>query len=437
MIKKKIATECVLKPARVSDRSLSGLLLILLGGLSLQSATAESRFEAPDSFETVVRRQQGRMDATGLRWRTMRIYPQIEALWQSNDNLYETRENQISDVILAVRPSIAVRRFDERSVQTLSVYGVAKRLREEKTEDVEEYGARINSSFNFSDYFKTRFGAALDSRHEERNSPDSAAGLIPVPVKTLRVQGGAEWELGRAGLSAAAQYRKVDYDDVPASGGIINHDDRDRSEFSGEIKIGIGRNRGLQAVLYAGLDTRRYDTEVDDAGFRRDSDGYRIAVGGQFNHLNKFFLEGLIGLIDRSYDDPRLNEIDEPWTRIRVVWNISGLTTLQASLEEEIYETTLLGAAGVTSSRYGLRIDHELRRNLLIQLYGFWHDDQYLQLNRDDRTRGAGLSIEYQMNRHLIVYCGWTTTDRNSSATDILGASYDVNLFSVGITGRF
>jgi uncharacterized protein (PEP-CTERM system associated) len=84
-------------------------------------------------------------------------------------------------------------------------------------------------------------------------------------------------------------------------------------------------------------------------------------------------------------------------------------------------------------SEIGLRVDHELLRNLLIGGGVRYRRDDFQDTNRVDNRIDVGPDITYFLNRNLSVGAGYTFTTRNSDDSE---REFDRNLVTLRVTAQ-
>src|SRR3546814_5981286 len=92
-----------------------------------------------------------------------------------------------------------------------------------------------------------------------------------------------------------------------------------------------------EAFLRVTYNQRDYDSNVDDAGFNRDSDGYEAVAGVALDLSGVTFGDVYAGYMSQDYDDPALQDVDGPVVGAGVTWNPTALTSarLDVSRSEE------------------------------------------------------------------------------------------------------
>jgi hypothetical protein len=209
------------------------------------------------------------------------------------------------------------------------------------------------------------------------------------------------------------------FSDVPSTGGgTIDESGRDRNQ--GELALRTSYELApLRNVYVQGsVNTRKYDNSRDASGYARSSDGYGLVVGTQYDLTGITFIDVFAGWRQQDYDDARLKTMSGWTAGAKLTWNVTRLTTVTADLTRDIEETTLAGASGYFATRTGLRADHELLRNLLLNARLGYEQDSFDGIGRDDDYYSAGLGAKYLIDRNFALSGGYTYRTRDSSAAN-------------------
>ena len=90
-------------------------------------------------------------------------------------------------------------------------------------------------------------------------------------------------------------------------------------------------------------------------------------------------------------------------------------------------------ASGYFATRIDARVDHELQRDLLLNVRAGWGQDDYRGTTRTDDYYTAGLGATYQLNRNFGISGGYTFRSRNSTVS---GGGYTDNLLMLLLEAR-
>ena len=168
--------------------------------------------------------------------------------------------------------------------------------------------------------------------------------------------------------------------------------------------------------------------------FDRDSEGYLMEVGTDFDVTAVLFGDVAIGYRLQDYDDPSFDTIGDVAGRASLTWNPTGLTTVSALITRgEVIETRQIGSAAIFETAGRVTVDHELLRNLLLQAAVYVSDDDYQDIDRSDTYVRAGFGAKYLMNRYIQLDLGYNYLSLGSNAQ---GADFTNNTIFLGALFR-
>lgn len=186
-----------------------------------------------------------------------------------------------------------------------------------------------------------------------------------------------------------------------------------------------------EAFVVGSYNNRDYDDSVDDAGIDRDSHGYEIEAGLNVDFGGLVFGEFFAGYLAQNLDDPSLNSAKGPTFGAALIWNPTGLTTVRLNVDRSLAETTVAGASVNIETNFGLSVDHELLRNLLLQLDTRLSRGHFKGVSRDDDVIILSAHANYMMNRRMNLLLGYSFEKEES---DINTQDYTRNIVRIRFT---
>ena len=162
----------------------------------------------------------------------------------------------------------------------------------------------------------------------------------------------------------------------------------------------------------------------------RDSSGWDVGVGLDFDLTHTARGHALIGYLQQDYVDPGAETIDGLAMNMWVDWFPTQLTTVTLAADRGVNDTGVGEAAGTLTTRFGVQVDHELKRNLILWVRAGWALDDYDGISREDTRTEAGVGADLKLNRLLAARASFQRFDRSSSGGDP-GFEYTEDRFSV------
>jgi len=333
-----------------------------------------------------------------------------------DDNIFATRTNQIPDAITIFSPYLGYKLDGEKLDLSIISDADIGRHADVSSEDYEDARLKIKSLYQATDTLQVLTQGLLAQEHESRNSVDDVNGLEPTVYSIARAVAAVRKKVGDSSVKVGGTFDRLDFDDVPAAGGTINNDDRDRDVATAGVRVGHWINPNKEIFAEFTYDNRDYDALMDDAGFNRDSDGVRAAAGFRKKIGGDLNVEAYLGWLYQDYDDPLLKDVSSIDFGGRLFWNAARGTTVSAFLERSIEETTLAGASSYLETGVGGSIRHWLRPDMRVDgNVGYYHDE-FQGIARNDYLYNAGLGATWYFRPHMYVGTEYKFLRRDSDS---------------------
>ncbi len=154
---------------------------------------------------------------------------------------------------------------------------------------------------------------------------------------------------------------------------------------------------------------------------KRDFNDVTVLAGLDFVEGSLWRYRLLAGYESRTFTDRRIKSIQSPVVEAQVIWNPTGLTTVTASATRHIQDSADETTVGFTETAVGLRVDHELLRNVILQANGAYLIDDYNKGQGHQELFTLGTGATWLMNRNMRLVGTYDFTQRTSSGTGNLG----------------
>lgn len=416
-------------------KSAFGLVAIVASLTAFVATIGGAKAQEPERGETVTSRSRGELDPLGVRMGSFMFFPQLSLSGVYDDNIYRADTGEESDIITVISPSMQLRSNWNNHALNFFATGDFGFYSDFDQEDYQDYSVGADGRADFTrDNFLT--GAlSYSTHHEERESPDDANGVEPTEFSLLATDVAYVHRFGRFTGSVGAGFQRYDFDDVVTSvPSTINNDDRDRDEREMFLRLGYDIVPGYEAFVRGTYVIRDYADQFDDNGFERSSTGYEVVAGAALDFTGVTTGEVFAGYRSQSPDDIAFSDITGVQYGGTIVWNVTGLTTFNFLLDRSIEETTLDGSSGYFATHAGVKVDHELLRNLLLGANVDYTRRQYEEVVRDDTDAGAGLYAKYMLNRHLYVSLDYDYARRSSNA---VGEDFTNNVYMLRLQTQY
>lgn len=354
----------------------------------------------------------------------------VGATW--SDNIFATRNDEVDDLIVTLKPSFSYtvgprdRRFVARARGELGRYG------DYGSEDYDDWQVGADGRYALTQAVTLLGGGDYQWRHEARSSPEAVGGLEPTEYEQAYLFGGLLLRRNAVSARLAATVTDYDFSDVPAAVGVLNNDDRDRTQSELGVRLGWQARPGREWFVQGAWDRREYDAPIDDYGFARDSDGLSLALG--LRHATpRLTTEVFTGAMSQDYEDSRLGEVTALDVGALVDWVAPGGLELSFRLDRSIGETTLPEAAAYVATTAALNVTASPHPRLQAGAgFNAAHYD-YRGAPRSETAAGLRTWGRYWIDPRIFVGLEHSFTQRTSSAA---GLDYDENRFMVQLGAR-
>lgn len=376
-------------------------------------------------------------DAAGIRLGAFMAYPKLTATLESNDNVYaRVSAAEQDDIFYTIVPEVRLRSNWSRHSLGGYATGLISRYNDLKSEDIETWGVGSSGRLDIDRTANFNFTADYADQNEPRTAPDTP-GTVSEPIAytstAARVAGSKEFNRLKFGGGVGAT--KLDYDDgVTSTGVIVDQDNRDRTTTVANLRADYAVSPDAALLAEAVFNKRNYRVTPPPAGpqSNRDSEGYEVLVGGSFDLTSLARGEIRLGYTSQDYD--AFAKQSGFSLHSQVEWFPSQLTTVTATANRTVEEGTALGSPGYFANVLGLRVDHELLRNVVLYGQAGYQKDAYKTIDRDDKRTTAGVGATYYVNRMIGVRAGYSYLKQNSTgAPAAQGPDYTVNRFNLSL----
>ncbi|MFZ5790034.1 MAG: outer membrane beta-barrel protein [Pseudomonadota bacterium] len=407
-------------------------LLLAQAAAPSQGATPEGGYLEVPRDQTVRERPRPEVEPLGIHVGSFFTYPSVTITEFYNDNVFATSSNKKGDFITEISPDLQVKSDWNNHALNFDVGAASGFYADNTDEDYTDYHALADGRLDITRDHQLTAGLGYRHEHLDRTSPDNIqSAKEPVTYDLYTAALGNRNQFGRFTVEINGELDRYDYSDVQAvGGGTIDYDQLDRIATTGSAKVSYEIVPDYHAYLRTTYNNQRYDGIVPTTGLDKDSQGYEAVAGMAIDLGGITRADVFAGYQQQFYEDSSLGTIEGPSGGASLTWNVTGITTVNASLTRTLAQTIVPGAAGYYSTDAKLSVDHELLRNLLLNVFGEYDNRDYQGINRTDEVWSAGAGAQYLMNRYVWLTGNYRFDQRNSDAG---GQDYNRNVFLVGI----
>lgn len=374
-------------------------------------------------------------DALGIRVGQFLAYPELDLGSSYESNIFGDTHNPKDDFLFEITPSLRVESDWANHELGVHATGTIDRYVDTSSQNTEDFdvGADgrldIDRTANVSGAFD--YGRVTESQID---SDFGAALNKPIQYNLAKFQVGAHKQFNRLTLDGTFVRAHYSYDNSSGGGVIsVRQLNRNVSVATGRASYEVSPDTSI--FLQGVYNTRSYRLKPPETPINRDSQGYDATLGARFMLTNLIRAEIAGGYLGQYFKDGPRSSVQRPSVRGKIEWFPTALTTVTANIDRKVEDSDTVTAQAYIDFGGGLRIDHELRRNIILTLQGHYDNDSYIGIDRTDQVKVGQVYATYQLNREVGLELGYTRTGRSSSGPDG-GRDYVDNVVSLTVSLR-
>ncbi len=421
------------RPVKVKKLMKIGFKQIILStvfaGLAIPAALAQTPgnpFER-GRYTAVTERRQADFDPEPLRAGAFEIWGSLGLDAAYNDNVFAEATGPDDDTIIHVRPVVEARSNWTSHALTA---GVSVNHREYVANDAEtstDYEAFLDGRLDVQRSFALTGNVNAGHFTEERYLPGNDAFDPAAEFDAVGASVGAIFRSDRIQIEGNVNTAQRDFDPE-----LYDFRDVTETGFYGRASYAVSPD---VAIFVQGRTTDQdYDFPGDAQNPNRDGTQTNLQVGASFELQAPFRGEIAIGSVQEEKDDPVWTDVDGLSVNARLMWFPTQITTVTFRGNQGVFDPGVIEFASAKNTNYGVRVDHELRRNIII--FGDVGFGKYefegtptSPAGREDEFTDLEAGIAYKINKRIHFEFGYRLHSQDSTVED----SFDQNIISAGL----
>jgi hypothetical protein len=402
-------------------------LLALVASVSATVMVQGAHGQEPDPNVPVTARPRPDFDPLGIRAGGFLIYPNTTVAATYDDNVFASKNDTKDDFYFNFLPGFSIRSNFPRHAINFAAQADIARYTSETDEDYEDVGAALDGRLDITRNNRLTGGLRFAKDHESRDDPEDPGADVtnkPVEFYDYGARLGFQQDFNRLNFGLLGTFDRRDYDEQ----GDTDESERDRNLYGARLRTGYFVSPRINAFLQGA-----YRREQRDASNKsqRDNNVYTAGVGSEIDFTGLLFGEFDVGWSLQEFDDSEFDSENGFTYGANLTWNPTRLTSVRLDGRGG-FQPSDVGSSNL-ESQIGLRVDHELLRNLLIGGEIVYNRDDFQDTNRTDNRIDVGPSITYLINRNFSVGAEYTFTTRQSDDSD---REFDRNLVTLRVTAQ-
>jgi hypothetical protein len=443
-------------------------LNVALAGAIAPQAMAQSSRDNPffrHRFIAVTERPQPDFDQVPLHAGAFLINSQLGLGATYDDNIFATR-NKEGDTILSVRPQVDVTTNWSSNALNAGFMVDDRHFLDNDTENTTAYSGYLGGRLDVTRAFSIN-GQLNGGRFFENRYAPSSVNAQAKPVHFEQVGGvvSANYEFNRFQIQGTIDVTDQDFADAFSIGStttpsfIIDEDFRDNTttNYGGRVSYAISPDIAVFVQAKHGV------VEYDSAKSRNSTRNF-YQVGANFELAAPFrgdiaagYMEtkqkgGLDTTVTPAAMVPK-SSFDGLALDGRLQWFPTQITTLTLTGKRSVFDPGLQPVANPAAATdptapaflynssvafdtsVGLRVDHELRRNILLFGELSYEQQDFKGLDREDDITVFSTGVGYKLNRRAHLEFAYTLRDQDSSLgsnalVPLYGPNFNENIVS-------
>lgn len=251
-------------------------------------------------------------------------------------------------------------------------------------------------------------------QHELGTDIGTVASTSPVAYDVDDIRTDYTFDAGRFSFVPNVDVRLFQFGNALVLGQPANQQYRDRTVLSGGVtaRYELSDQRGILVVLQ-GIDSHYIRPQRGQPSSNSKSVLLLAGLDYQATGLWRYRLLG--GVEVRDFQAAQFGTRVAPVAEASVIYTPTGLTTVTGLVRREIEDPQSEGVAGYTYTTVGAVVDHELRRNILLQGRANFQAAQYLQGNGSTTSYTLGAGVNWLLNRRVRLSADYDATQQNGS----------------------
>lgn len=422
--------------AFVALAGLFGAGVAASGGAALAQDPGGSLF-ARDRNVSVMERPRPEYVGGGIQNGAFIFTPELNLGLEFTDNVFGTAANEESDTIAVFNPTLSVETTWSRHALSADASVTRREYFDFSDESVWNYTLGGAGRLDVQRDTFLEGGLRYSSLTEARTSAGAAnQAAEPIEYDLFNAFVGGRRALGRVMIQGELGLDDVDYDDARLfGGGVADQDFRDHEQTKAMVRADYAISPDTAFFGRVSLNERDYDLAPPATPVVRDSSGFTIDAGADFDIRGVARGQVGVGYTEQDYDSAALPDVDGMSVDAVVEWFPTQLTTVTAQASRAVQDAPFNNAGGYFASTAAVTVDHELRRNVIISAGVSLAQDDYQDIDRTDERFGVNAGVTYFMNRSVGVRASWNYVEQDSSGA-AGNRDYDRNTVGISLVLR-
>ena len=348
------------------------------------------------------------------------LRPRVTVEGTYNDNIFRTDAFKRDDFITVIRPSLRLLSDWNNHALNLEASGAIGRYADFSVEDYDDYLFSVAPRIDITDENNVNLSLRHSRVHEERSGSE-----LPVQGDDLYWDAEVAWTYSGPALSSISRYafRRRDALD----NGLVSRDTFDSDVHTAQWRLGWKFSPGRTAWVQPEYQVAEFHTVDPVSGFDRDNSGVVVLAGLTFDVSDVSFLEFGVGVVTRTFDEPTKGDLADFAYRLRAVWNVSPLITLDLAAGRSVNVDDSFAALATIDDEVVLKGAWDPLERLILSASLGYRKTDFISLpgfERDESSLDGSLNLRYLVGQNAFLEADYKFVSfKSSRAVDV----YDSN----------
>ena len=263
-------------------------------------------------------------------------------------------------------------------------------------------------------------------QHELGTDIGAVATTTPLPYDVDAVRADYTIEAGRFSFVPNIDVRLFQFGNAAVVGQPTNQSFRDRTVVLGGVttRYELSDQRSILVVVQ-GINSHYIRPQTQQVSTNSKSVLLLAGLDYQATGLWRYRLLG--GVEVRAFESSQFGTRTAPIAEANVIYTPTGLTTLTGYVRRQIEDIQSEGTAGYTFTTAGIVLDHELKRNILLQGRGNFQAAEFFQSTGTTTSYTLGGGVNWLVNRRVRLSADYDFTQQSGPGNATVVGTQVVN----------
>jgi hypothetical protein len=411
--------------------TLATLTIVVVAGPG--AAVGQTLFDR-DANVGVRDRPQPEYDALGIPVASFTLLPKLSTSAIYDDNIFALPK-KTSDFIFVVTPDLQINSNWNRNALQFDLSSEFDEYVSHGSQDSIELQGTATYRLDVDHASQVTLAASAARLTQPRTSVNTEADEFePIQYDLVQAHLTGFRIFDRLKITSHFDISDFSYDNVRAAdGSFVREDFQDHDELSGTLRADYAVSPATALFVEGTPNVHSYSLEPPIVPFKRDSSGFDVLSGVNFQVSHLVTGEVGVGYQLQHYVDHQFEGVNGLALRGQLTWYATQLVTVTLHADRTFQDSGLPDTAAARVNDVSLTADYELLRNLIVTgTLGYTRYD-YPGLDRLDNRYAAGLGATYLFSRSVGLTLGYSYLRQDSSGI-AHGFNFDDNRLALTLT---